>query len=151
MQYWMSIMCIWLVGYNYWLYKGCFDVINVSVNRVSTILSLTHSAINGLHCHILPKRMYTSALLRQRQMTRSLPYPKNEGQQSVNNFWHCGMNHPVGCGVIIRHNRTIGPLSIEQLWWQHFYYGLRMRVNRASTTFGLASWKMDGLCSDMTP
>jgi len=33
-------------------YKGCFNVINVRVNRVSTILSHTHLAINGLHCHI---------------------------------------------------------------------------------------------------
>jgi hypothetical protein len=61
------------------------------------------------------------------------------------------MKHPVGCAVTVSHNQTIGPLSMEQWWWQHFYYVLKMSVNRASTTFGLASWKMNGLCGDVTP
>jgi len=74
-QYWMSKMCIWFVAYNYWVYKGCFDVINVCVNRVPTMLNLTHSAINGLHYSILPKWLYRSALLRKQWMTRSLPHP----------------------------------------------------------------------------
>jgi len=147
----MSKICIWFVGYNSWVYKGCFDVINVRVNRVSTILSLTHSAINGLHCHIFPKWMYMSALLRNKQMTRSLPHPKNERQRSVNNFCHSVMKHPSGCAGTVSHNRTIGRLSIEQWWWQHFYYVLKMSVNRASTTFGFASWNMHGLCGNVTP
>jgi len=147
----MSKICIWFVAYNYWVYKGCFDVINVCVNRVSTILNLTRSAINGLHYPILPKWMYRSALLRKTQMTRSLPHPKNECQRNVNEFWHCVMKYPVGCAVTVRHNQTIGRLSIEQWWWQHFYYVLTMSVNRASTIFGLASWKLHGLCSDVTP
>jgi hypothetical protein len=61
------------------------------------------------------------------------------------------MKHPVGCAVTERHNQTIGRLSMEQWWWQHFYNVLKMSVNRASTTFGLASWKMHGLCGDVTP
>ena len=133
------------------MYRGCFDVINVSVNRVETILSLTHSAINRLHCHILPKRMYKSALLRKQQMTSSLPHPKNERQQSVNNLSHCIMKHPVGCAVTLSHNQSISLLSMEQSWCQHFYCVLKMSVNRASMTFGLASWKMHGLCDDVTP
>jgi len=144
-------MRIWLVAYNYWVYKGCFDVINVSVNRVSTILSHTDSAINGLHCLIGPKWMYKSVLLRKKQMTRSLPHPKNEHHQSVNNVWHCIMKHPVGCAGTVSHNRTIGRLSLQQWWKQHFYYILKMNVNRASMTFGLASWNMHGLCSNVTP
>jgi len=144
-------MCIWFVAYNYCGYKDCFDVINVSINRVSTILSLTHSAINGLHCPILPKRVYRSALLWKKQLTRSLHHPKNERQRSINNFWHCIVTYPVGCAVTVRHNQTIGRLSIEQWWWQHFYYVLKMSVNGASTTFGLASWKLHGLYGDVTP
>ena len=148
----MSKMFIWFVAYNYWVYKGCFDVINVCVNRVSTILNLTHSAINGLHYPILPKWMYRSVLLRKKQMTRSLPHPKNERQRSVNKFRHCVMQYPVGCAITVRHIQTIGCLSIEQWWWwQHFYYVLKMSVNRASTIFGLTSWKLHGLCGDVTP
>jgi len=60
-QYWMSIMCIWMVAYNYWVHKRCFNVIKVNVNRVSTMYSLTHSAINWRDCHILPKWTYWSA------------------------------------------------------------------------------------------
>ena len=114
-------------------------------------MSLTHSGINRLHGHILPKQMYRSALLRKRSMRRSLPHPKNECQRSVKDFWHCVMKHPVGCAVTVRHHRTIGRLSMEQWWWQHFYYVLTMSVNRASMTFGLVSWKILGLCGDIEP
>jgi len=146
----MLKMCIWFIAYNYWVYKGSFDVINVCVNRVSTILNLTHSAINGLHYPILPKWMYRSALLRKMQMTRSLPHHHNERQRRVNEVWHCVMKYPVGCAVTVRYNQTIGRLSIEQWWWQHFYYVLKMSVNRASMICGLASWKLHGLCGDIT-
>jgi hypothetical protein len=163
-------MCIWFVAYNYWVYIACFDVINVCVNRVSTILNLTHSAINGLHCPILPKWMYRLALLRKMQMTRLLPHPKNEHQRSVNEFWHCVMKYPVGCAVIVRqwflslhlgncmgcaatlrHNRAIGRLSRQNLLQQHRYYVLKMRVNGPSTTLGLVSWKILVLCGDNRP
>ena len=147
----MLKMCIWFIAYNYWVYKGSFDVINVCVNRVSTILNLTHSAINGLHYPILSKWMYRSALLRKKKMTWSLPHTKNECQRSINEFWHCVMKYPVGVAVTVRHIQTISRLSIEQLCWQHFYNVLKMSVNRASTIFGLASWKLHGLCSDVTP
>jgi hypothetical protein len=59
----MSIMSVSFVAYNHGVLKGSVHVINVSVNRLSTILSLTPTAINGLHCHILPMRMYKSATL----------------------------------------------------------------------------------------
>jgi len=87
----------------------------------------------------------------KKQMTRSLPHPTNERQQSINEFWHCVMKYPVGCAVTVRHNQTIGRLCIEQWWWQHFYYVLKMSINRASTISGLASWKLHGLCGDITP
>jgi hypothetical protein len=95
------------------------------------ISSLTHLAINGLHCH-------------------SLPHLKNEWQWNVNDFGHYVMNHPAGCAVTANHNQTISRLSIEQRWWQHFYYILKMIVNRVSTTFGHAFWKMHGLCGEVT-
>jgi hypothetical protein len=95
--------------------------------------------------------MYLSALLRKKQMTRLLPRPNNEHQRNINDFWHCVMKYPVGSAVTVSHNPTISRLSIDQWWWQHFYYVLKMSVSRASTTFGLASWKMHGLCGDVTP
>jgi len=126
-------------------------VINVRVNSMSTMLNLTHSAINGLHCPMLPKQMYRSALLQKKEMIRSLPNPKNERQRSVNDFWHCIMTYPVGCAGTVCHNQTIGHHSIEQWWWQHSYYVLKMSVNRASTIFGHAPWKFRGLCGDVMP
>jgi len=61
------------------------------------------------------------------------------------------MKYPIGCAFTVGHNQTIGRLSIEQWWWQHFYYVLKMSVNRASTIFGLASSKLHGLCGNVTP
>jgi len=61
------------------------------------------------------------------------------------------MNHPVGCAVTVRYNQTIGLLAVEHWWQQLFYYVLKMSVNRASTTFGVASWKMHGVGGDVTP
>jgi len=42
--------CVQLLGA-----QRLFDVIKVSVDRVSTIYSLTHSAINWRDCHIILK------------------------------------------------------------------------------------------------
>jgi hypothetical protein len=95
--------------------------------------------------------MYKSALLRKKLIIRSLPHPKNEHQRNVNDVWHCVMKHPAGCAVTASHNQTIGRLSIEQQWWQNFYYVLKISVNRASTAFRLGSWKLHGLCGDVTP
>jgi hypothetical protein len=151
MQYLMSVMSIWFVAFNCWVNKDSFNVITVSINRVSTILSPAHSVINELHCHILPKWMYWSAFWRKRQMTRSLPHPKNQGQWSINDFWLCVMKHPVCCVVTLTQNRTIRCLSREKWWWQHCYYALKMSVTRASTTCGIVSWKIQGLCGNVTP
>jgi len=84
-------------------------------------------------------------------MTRLLPHSKNQRQRSGNNYWQCVMNQSVGWAVTVRHNQNISCLSMEQWWWQHFYYVLKMSVNRVSTTFGLASSKMHDLCGDVTP
>jgi len=84
-------------------------------------------------------------------MAWSLPHPKNERPGSVNGFWHCVMKYPVGCAVAVRHIQSISRLSIEQWWLQHFYHVLKMTVNRTSMIFGLASWKLHGLCGEVTP
>ena len=148
-QCWMSIMSIRFIAYNWWRCEGCFDVINVSVDRASTIFSLTHSAINRLHCHILPKWMHWSVLLRKRQMTRSLPHPKNELQWSVNDFWPCILQNPKGCAATLTHKWTIGHLSRQKWLHQQCYYVLKSSVNRVSTTYGLASRKIQELCGDI--
>jgi hypothetical protein len=61
------------------------------------------------------------------------------------------MKYPGGCVVTESYNQTIGRMSIEQWWCQRFYYVLKMSVNRALTTYSVASWKMHGLCGDVTP
>jgi len=47
-------------------------------------------------------------------MTPLLPHPDNERQQSINDFVHCVIKHPVGCARSASHNQSIGRLSIEQ-------------------------------------
>jgi hypothetical protein len=59
------------------------------------------------------------------------------------------MKHLVGCAVTANHNPTIGGLSIEQWWQKRFYYVLKMSVNRASTTFGLASGKRHAVAATL--
>jgi hypothetical protein len=80
----MSILHISSVSGNYGVYKGCFDEIDVSVNWVSTIFSIPHSAIKGLHFHIIPKSMYWSVLYRKGQITCPVPYPEIERQSYIN-------------------------------------------------------------------
>jgi hypothetical protein len=101
--------------------------------------------------HPAKANVYVGIIAKKKQMTHLLSYPKNERQLSIKDFCHCIMKYPVGCAVTVSHNATIGCLSIEQWWWQHYYYVLKMSVNRASTTFGLASCNMHGLCSDVAP
>ena len=146
----MSTMRIWMVAYNHSVYKGCFKVFDVSLNRVSTILSDTDSAIYGLHSHIGPKWMYKSALLRKKQMTRLLPHPENERQRSINDVWHRVMKHPVRCADTVSHNRTIGRLPEQKFFQKHRYYDLKMSVNGASTTFSRVSWRILGLLSEIS-
>jgi len=121
-QYWLSIMWIRFIAYNYSASEGCVDVIHVCVNRVSMIFGATHLAINGLHCLILPKWMSQSVLSTKRQITHMLPHPKNERQWSVNDSWHCIMKNPQGCAATLTHNRTIGCLSRQQWLRQHHCY-----------------------------
>ena len=53
--------------------------------------------------------------------------------------------------MILRHNRTIGRHSKQNLLRQHCFYVLRMGVNAASMAFGIASYKMQDLCSNLNP
>jgi len=144
----MSIMSIPLVAYEYWVNKGCFDVINGSVNRASMILSLTHSAIKRLHCHILDALVGVIAnKANSRLIAQFWKWGWTEGQR----FWPCFLKNRKGCTATLTHNWTIGGLSSHKLSWQHPYYVLKMRVNRASTTFILTTQKIPGRCSDIIP
>jgi len=57
------------------------------MNGVSTIFSLTLSAIKGLHSHILPKWNYWSSLMVKGQAIGLWPHSINERQRSANDFW----------------------------------------------------------------
>jgi len=74
-----------------------------------------------------------------------------ERQWSVNNFWHCIMENPEGCAMILSHNHTIGRLAKQNLLQRHCFYILKMSVNGALTTFGLASLKTQGLTGNLDP
>jgi len=49
------------------------------------------------------------------------------------------MENPEGCVMILSHNRIIGRLSKQNFLRQQSFYVLKMSVNGASTTFGLAT------------
>jgi hypothetical protein len=72
--------------------------------------------------------MNMSTLFQKQQMTGLLPHRDNECQRSFKDFWHCVVKYPVDCAVTVNHNQTIGRLSMEQWWWQHIYYVLKMSV-----------------------
>jgi len=113
-QYWMSTISIQFVACNHWVYEGSFDMINVSVNRVSTTFCFTHLAIKGLHYHILATWMYGSVLLRKSKMTCWLPHPKDECQPSVNDFCSCILENRKRCVATLTPNWTVCPLSSQK-------------------------------------
>jgi len=84
-------------------------------------------------------------------MTRMLPHPQNERQQSVNNFRHCIMDLQEGGAATLTHNGTIGRRSMQKWFRQQCYVVLKMSINSVSLTFVPASWKIQRLCSDINP
>jgi len=84
-------------------------------------------------------------------VTTFLLCPKNERQQSVNDFWPCILENAWAVRRVLPHNRAIGCLSRQNLLQQHCYYILKMSVNGATTTLGLVSGKILGLCGDIKP
>jgi len=50
------------------------------------------------------------------------------------------MEYPEDFAAILIHNGTIGQHSSQKSLRQHCNYVLKMSVNGASTTFGLALW-----------
>jgi hypothetical protein len=58
--------------------------------------------------------MYKSAFLRKKQITHFWPHSKNEHPQKVIDIWHSIMKYAVGRAVTVRHNQTIGLISLEQ-------------------------------------
>jgi len=59
------------------------------------IHSLSQSAIKWQDAHIQTKEMYWTFFWLKGQVKRSLPYPRNERQQSVNNFLSCILDNPM--------------------------------------------------------
>jgi len=84
-------------------------------------------------------------------MTRLLPHPKNDRQQSVNDFWHCILKNPKGCVATLTHDWTIGRVSRQKFLLRHHTYALKMSVNGASTILGLPSSLIKGPCCDIDP
>jgi len=76
-------------------WHACCPILNMSVNGMSMIFSLTHSTIKGLHCHLLPELIISSSLWLKKQMARSWPHPTNECEPSVNNFWPSIVENPM--------------------------------------------------------
>jgi len=56
-----------------------------------------------------------------------------------------------GCMATLTHHQTICRLSRQKCLRQYHYYVLKMSINGASTLFGFACWKIQGLCSNINP
>jgi len=61
------------------------------------------------------------------------------------------MENPEGFAATLTHNQTISHLASQTSLRQHPYYVVKMNVNGASMTSGLAYWKMQGLCRIINP
>jgi len=59
------------------------------------------------------------------------------------------MKHTVGCVVTLCHNQTIGHLSIQQWWWPHFYYVLKMSVKEHERLLALRLGKFLGCAATL--
>jgi len=148
-HYWMSIIRIWFVAYKYWLYEGSFDVINVRVNRVSTIFALASwitlraaqghwliielsATFSGKHCCDINATVSWQLVSAEHEQLLTLQLPQSKG-----------------CTAILTYNHTIGRLCRQQWLRQYHCCVLNMSVNGASSIFGLACWIIMGLCRDI--
>ena len=82
------------LAYNCWASNDCWYVIEVSINRALIMLSLTPSAMKGLHCHLLLKMTYWFSIYVKKTGTCWLPHPRIECQRTVNNVWSCILDNP---------------------------------------------------------
>jgi len=149
MQYWMSIMRLRFIAYNYWLYEDCFNLITVSANRALTIF--------GLASCITPRDARRHQLIIELSATF---LGQNGCDINATISWKCAsMEHQRVVALhlgkckrhtaIIIHNHTISLLSRQKWLRQHRCYALSMSINAASSNLGLASWIFKGLCYDI--
>jgi len=91
-QYWMSIMHIRFIAYNGWLYEASFDLINFSVNTVSTIFGLASwITLRDVRWHQLIIKLLAALLNKNGCDNNATVSQKWELQRSVNNLWPCIM------------------------------------------------------------
>jgi len=62
---------------------------------------------------------------------------------------HLGISK--GYVATLTYNQTICRLARQKCFWQHRCFVLKMSITRVSTILGLASWKIQGLWSDINP
>ena len=74
-------------------YTSC-RIIKMSINGASTILRLATWIIPGLLIEIVTEWSYWLPFSANMMQTISLPLPKHERQQSVNDYWSCILNNP---------------------------------------------------------
>ena len=147
----MSGMRIWLIVDNYWVYRTGFNVINVSVHGASTIFGI--ALWNTQHVarwHWLIIEL-SAAFLQKNVCCNSFTMSKKWASTECQWLFALDLGKCKGCVVTSHHNRTIRCLAVQKWLQKHRYYVLMKSVNRASTTFGLASRKILELNSDMKP
>ena len=147
----MSLMSKQFFAYNRWLYESSFDVINVSINTVSTIV--------GSACLITRRDARRNSLLielsaaflgkngRDNNTTMSWKWVSTERQRLM--ALHVAKFN--GCTVMLTHTCTTSRLSRQWFWWQQSCYVLNMSVNGASMIVGHASKKIEGSCHHIYP
>jgi len=104
--------------------------------------TLTHNRTIGCHSKEKCLRQHCYYVLELSVNGASMEHEQFLGMQ---------LGKSKGCAATLTHNRTIGR-SCRQSWFQqHRYYVLKMNVNGASTTFGLLSWNIREMYSNINP
>jgi hypothetical protein len=78
----------------------------------------------------------------------SLLPPKNERQQSVNDFWHCIIDNPEWFAATLTYNRIIAHSSSQSMVLTTSGRCPKHERQRSVNNFGLALWKMQALRGD---
>jgi hypothetical protein len=134
----MSIMQIRFVAYNYRVYNGSFDQINVSVNHASTMCwNMAWIILRAAWRHQLWNTISAACIGNNGcDKNATMPYKWVSTARQWVMALHLGQS--TVCAATFTHTRTVCGLVTRKLLWQHHCSVLNMSSNGASTIIGFA-------------
>jgi hypothetical protein len=151
LQHWLIIK-LWPVFLGKtWLWQHRYYVLNMSVNGVPMTFGLVSPKMQRLCCHIKPYSNNPPPFYTKMVATTSLLCTKHEHQRNVNIFWPCILEN---ARVVWPHWPIIKLLAAflsENASHNIITMPITMSLDRASTIYGHASWKIKRLCDYIDP